>query len=266
MSSRIVVKIGGSILNDESRQEALVKQIAGLVTDTQKVVVVHGGGKALTSLLNRLDVPSHFHEGLRITNAETMDAALMTLAGVVNKKLVASFAAVGCRAIGLCGGDGGAVLAQKLEHATVDYGFVGTVSMINTDLIDLLLRNDYLPVISCVAMGPDHHYYNINADQMAAACAVALQADQLVFLTDVDGVLSKERTVLPKINPAKVKHLVADKVVTGGMLPKLNACLAALDGGVGGINILNGSIEDGLKRLIAQGEPLGTAIGAGAVQ
>jgi acetylglutamate kinase len=265
-NSRIVVKIGGSLLNDETRQEALVKQIADLVTESSKVLVVHGGGKALTSLLDRLDVPSQFHDGLRITDAATMDAALMTLAGVVNKKLVAAFAAVGCRAIGLCGGDGGAILAEKLEHKSVDYGFVGKVSMINTELIDLLLCNDYLPVIACIAMGADHHYYNINADQMAAACAVALQADQLVFLTDVDGVLSKQRRVIPKINPKKVKSLVADKVVTGGMLPKLNACLAALDGGVGGINILNGSVEDCLKRLIAGGESLGTSIRAGAAR
>jgi len=262
MASRIVVKIGGSLLNDESRQQAIVKQISDLMMDENQVIVVHGGGKHLTSLLNRLDVPSQFHEGLRITSAETMDAALMTLAGMVNKKLVATFVAAGRRAIGLCGGDGGAIRAEKLKHREVDYGFVGTVSMIHTDLIDLLLRNEYLPVIACVAMGPDHRYYNINADQMAAACAIALHADQLVFLTDVDGVLNKKRTVIAKIDPKKVNHLVSQKVVSGGMLPKLQACLTALDGGVSDINILNGSVEDCLKRLIARGEPLGTTIRA----
>jgi acetylglutamate kinase len=264
MTSRIVVKIGGSLLNDESPLDSIVKQISHLQSSENQVIVVHGGGKHLTSLLNRLDVPSKFHEGLRITSAETMDAALMTLAGVVNKKLVASFASVGCRAIGLCGGDGGAIVAEKLEHAEVDYGFVGKVSMINTELIDLLLRNNYLPVIACVAMGKDHCYYNINADQMAAACAIALHADQLIFLTDVDGVLNKRHAVIPNIDVRKVESLVKDKVVSGGMLPKLKACVSALDGGVGGINILNGSVEDCLNRLLAQGEPLGTAIRAGA--
>lgn len=262
MPSRIVVKIGGSLLNDESRQQAIVRQISDLFTDETQVIVIHGGGKHLTSLLNRLEVPSQFHEGLRITNAETMDVALMSLVGLVNKKLVAAFARVGRRAIGLCGGDGGAVLAEKLQSGEVDYGFVGKVSLINTELIGLLVRNDYLPVIACVAMGPDNQYYNINADQMAAACAVALHADQLVFLTDVDGVLSEKRTVISQIDARRVNNLVKNKMVSGGMLPKLKACLAALNGGVGDINILNGSVEDGLKRLIAHGESLGTAIRA----
>lgn len=251
-------------MNDESRQQAIVKQISELRTGENQVIVVHGGGKHLTSLLKRLDVPSEFHEGLRITSAETMDAALMSLAGVVNKKLVASFADVGVRAIGLCGGDGGAVRAEKLQHRDVDYGFVGKISVIDTELIDLLLRNDYLPVLACIAMGPDNKYYNINADQMAAACAIALRADQLVFLTDVDGVLNEKKTVIRKIDPQRVEALLSEKVVSGGMLPKLRACMTALDGGVSDINILNGSVDDCLKRLIAQGEPLGTAIRAGA--
>ncbi len=264
MSLKIVVKIGGSLLNDERHQQAIVEQISELRGGANQVAVAHGGGKHLTSLLNRLDAPSTFHEGLRITSAETMDAALMTLAGIVNKKLVASFAEAGVRAIGLCGGDGGSITAEKIHHDEIDYGFVGTVSMIKTDLIDLLLRNDYLPVIACIAMGPDHKYYNINADQMAAACAIALRADQLVFLTDVDGVLNERKTVIRKINPQCIRSLVSQNIVSGGMLPKLKACMTALDGGVNGINILNGSVEDCLKRLIAKGEPLGTAIQAGA--
>jgi acetylglutamate kinase len=264
MASRIVVKIGGSLLNDESRQQAIVKQISDLNTEDNLVIVVHGGGKHLTSLLNRLDVPSHFHEGLRITDAATMDAALMTLAGIVNKKLVAAFAGVGRRAIGLCGGDGCTIRAEKLQHDEVDYGYVGAISMINTELIDLLLRNDYLPVIACVAMGEDNQYYNINADQMAAACAVALHARQLVFLTDVDGVLNERKTVIPVLESTKMKRLVSSNVVSGGMLPKLKACVAALNGGVSDINILNGALENCLKRVIAQGESLGTTIRAEA--
>ncbi len=264
MSSRVVVKIGGSLLNDETRQQAIIQQISELRNGRNEVLIVHGGGKHLTSLLNRLDVPSQFHDGLRITSAETMDAALMTLAGTVNKKLVASFVQAGVRAIGLCGGDAGAIRAEKLLNDEVDYGFVGTVSMIDTHLIELLLRNDYLPVIACIAMGPDNRYYNVNADQMAAACAIALRAEQLVFLTDVDGVLNEKKTVIRKIDPKRVKALVSSKIVSGGMLPKLRACMAALDGGVNDINIVNGSVEDCLKRLIAHGESLGTTIRAGA--
>lgn len=257
---RIIVKLGGSLLNDEVRQQSIVQQISDLMSRDNQVVVVHGGGKHLTSLLDRLEVPSEFHEGLRITSAATMEAALMALAGVVNKKLVADFARVGRRAIGICGGDGAVVRAEKLQHSEVDYGYVGAISAVNTELIDLLLRNDYLPVIACIAMGEDHEYYNINADQMAAACAIALHADQLVFLTDVDGVLNQKKKVISKIDPPKVKSLVTKKVVSGGMLPKLNACLTALDGGVNDINILNGSIENCLQRVIGQGELLGTAI------
>lgn len=260
MATRILVKIGGSLLNTESHQMAIARQIADLIQEDTQVIVVHGGGKHLTSLLNRLDIPSHFHEGLRLTNAETLDAALMVLAGLVNKRLVATFASLGRRAVGVCGGDGSIISAERLRHDEVDYGFVGSVSEIRTDLIELLLRNDFLPVIACIALGADHHYYNINADQMAAACAIALQADQLVFLTDVDGLLNEKKAVISSIGPRKVIRLMARKVVSGGMVPKLRACLAALEGGVGGVNILNGSAEGCLKRLIAQGESLGTVI------
>ncbi|MBZ5534459.1 MAG: acetylglutamate kinase [Acidobacteriia bacterium] len=260
MATRILVKVGGSLLNTESHPKAIARQIADLIEDDTQVIVVHGGGKHLTCLLNRLNVPSHFHEGLRLTNAETLDAALMVLAGLVNKKLVSAFASVGGRAVGLCGGDGGVICAEKYRHNEVDYGFVGSVSEVRTDLIELLLRNEFLPVIACIALGTDHHYYNINADQMAAACAIALHVDQLVFLTDVDGVLNEKKTVIPSIGPRKVNRLMARKIVAGGMLPKLKACLAALDGGVSSVNILNGSAERCLNRLIAEGEPLGTAI------
>jgi acetylglutamate kinase len=260
MATRIVVKIGGSLLNAETHQRIIARQIADLLTAGNQIIVVHGGGKHLTSLLHRLDLPSHFHDGLRLTNAETLEAALMVLAGLVNKKLVASFVSTGRRAVGLCGGDGGGIWAEKLRHAEVDYGYVGSVSSIQTDLMELLLRNDYLPVIACIALGPDHHYYNINADQMAAACAIALRAGQLVFLTDVDGVLNERKSVIPRIDPRKISRLVAQKVVSGGMLPKLKACLAALEGGVSEINILNGAAENCLKRLISQGEPLGSVL------
>jgi acetylglutamate kinase len=260
MSTRILVKIGGSLLNTESHQRDIARQIAALIKQNNQVIVVHGGGKHLTSLLNRLDIPSHFHEGLRFTNAETLEIALMVLAGLVNKKLVATFASVGRRAVGVCGGDGGVICAEKLRHHEVDYGYVGTVSATQTDLIELLLRNDFLPVIACIALGADHHYYNINADQMAAACAIALHADQLVFLTDVEGVLNEKKAVVPSIGPRKVTRFITRKIVSGGMLPKLKACLAALEGGVSGVNILNGSAEECLNRLITEGEPLGTVI------
>lgn len=247
-------------MNTESHQKVIARQIAELIQEDTQVIVVHGGGKHLTSLLNRLDIPSHFHEGLRLTSAEALEAALMVLAGLVNKRLVAAFVSVGSRAVGVCGGDGGAISAEKFRHTAVDYGFVGSVSKIRPDLIELLLRNDFLPVIACIALGADHHYYNVNADQMAAACAVALQADQLVFLTDVDGVLNEHKAVIPSISPRKINRLMARKIVSGGMLPKLKACLTALEGGVSGINILNGSEEGCLIRLIAHGEPLGTVI------
>jgi acetylglutamate kinase len=260
VGSRIVVKIGGSLLNAESHQRIIVCQIADLLTAGHQIIVVHGGGRHLTSLLHRLDLPSHFHEGLRVTNAETLEVALMVLAGLVNKKLVATFVSAGRRAVGLCGGDAAMIAGEKLRHEELDYGYVGTVTRVRTDLVELLLQNDYLPVIACIALGPDHHYYNINADQMAAACAVALRADQLVFLTDVDGVLNERNSVISRIDPRKVSRLVTQKIVSGGMLPKLKACLTALEGGVSEINILNGSVQDGLKRLIGQGEPLGSVL------
>ncbi|MBI5528094.1 MAG: acetylglutamate kinase [Deltaproteobacteria bacterium] len=264
MAGRIVIKVGGSLLDDEARQRAIATQVAALAGAGHSVAVVHGGGKHLTALLKRLGIESRFHDGLRVTSAEVMDAALMTLSGSVNRRLVASFVASGLRAIGLCGGDAGFVRAERLAHPSVDYGYTGVVRSVDAAIVDVLIDRGFLPVIACVAIGPDHRYYNVNADQMAAACAVAFKADRLVFLTDVDGVADADRRLIPRLDPGTVRNLIAAKIVTGGMLPKLGACLDALKGGVPGISILNGSASDCLDRAVARGEAVGTAICQGA--
>jgi acetylglutamate kinase len=264
VGERILIKVGGSLLNDEGRQRAIASQVAALAGSGHVLTIVHGGGKHLTALLSRLGVESRFHEGLRVTSAEVMDAALMTLAGSVNRRLVAAFVASGLRAVGLSGGDAGFVRAERMAHPTVDFGLTGVVRSVDPAVVNALTENGYLPVIACVAMGANHRYHNVNADQMAAACAVAFKADRLVFLTDVDGVADAESRIIPRLDPRTVRDLIAAGVVTGGMLPKLGACLDALGGGVPGISILNGSDADCLDRAVARGETVGTAICQGA--
>ncbi|MFA6032385.1 MAG: acetylglutamate kinase [Myxococcota bacterium] len=260
-----LIKAGGSLLNDAARQKEIAAQIAGLVKSGERVVVVHGGGKKLTGLLGRLGVESRFHEGLRITCAETMDAALMALCGSVNKRLVADFIAAGVSAVGICGGDGATVRAKKFMHPTVDYGFVGTVTSVDTGLVNLLLGGGRLPVVACIALGGDGSYYNINADSMAAAMAGALKADRLVFLTDVGGVLDAGGAVMPSLDPAEIARLIDAKVISGGMLPKMRACVAAVRSGAGSVTVLGGAEPDGLKRLLMDGEHIGTEITGGAL-
>jgi len=209
-----------------------------LAQDSHQVAVVHGGGSALTRTLNLLGKKSDFINGLRVTDAETRDVALMVLAGIVNKSLVAAIALAGQPAVGLCGGDGGAFRARKKENQDHDLGFVGEICFSEPRWIRAIWTEGGIPVLSSVALGADGQYYNVNADQMAAACAVACHADALIFLTDVAGVKKADGSVIPWLNLHDVAGLVEDSVISGGMLPKLEACTHALKRGVGRVRIL----------------------------
>ena len=234
---KIVVKLGGVTLEDATllqRAALAIKQLA----EEHQVAVVHGGGSALTRMLAQMGKESQFVDGLRVTDAETRDFAVMVLAGHMNKKLVAALGTVGQSAIGMCGGDGQAFRARKKTSNGHDLGFVGEISSVDPRWIQAIWQQGSVPVISSVAPGSDGQYYNINADQMASACAVACQANALIFLTDVPGVKDADGLVIRWLDLGMAAELTQKSVIGGGMLPKLQACKDALLHGVSRVRIL----------------------------
>jgi acetylglutamate kinase len=238
---KIVVKIGGAALEDKETLKKCAQAVVQLAEDGHLVTVVHGGGSALTRTLKLLGKTSDFVHGLRVTDAETRDVALMVLAGIVNKSLVAAIAAAGRPAIGLCGGDGGIFRARKKQDAEYDLGFVGEICFSEPRWLKAIWAEGGIPVLSSVALGGDGEYYNVNADQMAAACAIACEADALIFLTDVAGVKQADGSVMARLDTKQVAGLIDESIVSGGMMPKLEACTLALKSGVGRVRILPAS-------------------------
>jgi acetylglutamate kinase len=246
---KVVVKIGGAALEDKATLQKCAQAVVQLAQDGHHVAVVHGGGSALTRTLKLLGKESDFINGLRVTDAETRDVALMVLAGIVNKTLVAAIALAGQPAVGLCGGDGGAFRARKKQDQEHDLGFVGEICFSEPRWIRAIWTEGGIPVLSSVALGSDGQYYNVNADQMASACAVACQADALIFLTDVPGVKQADGSVIPWLNTKEVAGLIEGSVISGGMLPKLEACTNALKHGVGRVRILPAAQVESLPQF-----------------
>lgn len=260
--SRAVIKLGGSVLVNNTLRAQLLTQIAELHRAGHALILVHGGGKQIAALLDQLGIESRFHDGLRVTDAAARDAVQMMLAGKIGKDLVAELAQQGVTAVSLAGGDGLSFLAEK-THAEdgADLGYVGRIVRANDSLITALLANGMLPVFACVALGVmDFAYYNVNGDQMAAAVAGGCQAETLVFVTDVGGVLDGEGKSLAELNREQINALLATGVASGGMRPKLRACLEALDAGVKRILIVGAATENVLSRAFAGEANLGTRI------
>jgi acetylglutamate kinase len=257
---KVVVKIGGSALDDASVLRKCAQAIVELAGDGHQVAVIHGGGGALTRTMLRLGKKSEFANGLRVTDAETCDMALMVLAGLVNKKLVAAIGTAGKPAIGLCGGDGATVRARKKLSDGFDLGFVGEICAVEPRWIEAIWGQGGIPVISSLAVGAVGEYYNVNADQMAAACAVACQASALIFLTDVAGVKGADGAVIRWLDLSQIAVLVEASVVQGGMLPKLEACRHALSKGVGRVRILPAAEAEVLPQFYFAKLQLGTEV------
>jgi acetylglutamate kinase len=246
----VVVKYGGHAMGDPVLQQAFARDIALLKQSKVNPIVVHGGGPQIKQMLDKLGVESRFEGGLRVTDARTMEIVEMVLAGSINKEIVASINAEGEWAIGLCGKDGNMVFAKKAHklwrdpesniERVLDLGFVGEPVEVDRTLLDLLARSEMIPVIAPVAPGRDGATYNINADTFAGAIAGSLGAKRLLFLTDVDGVLDAKKKLIPELTVRDARALIADGTIAGGMIPKVETCLEALDNGVEGVVILNG--------------------------
>ncbi|GLQ11197.1 acetylglutamate kinase [Devosia yakushimensis] len=248
----VVVKYGGHAMGDAQLGQAFARDIALLKQSKVNPIVVHGGGPQIASMLKNLGIESKFEGGLRVTDARTMEIVEMVLAGSINKEIVALINAEGEWAIGLCGKDGNMVFAKKAEkkikdpgsniERVLDLGFVGEPVEVDRTLLDLLARSEMIPVIAPVAPGRDGNTYNINADTFAGAIAGSLGAKRLLFLTDVPGVLDKDGKLIPELSVREAKELIADGTISGGMIPKVETCLEALDNGVEGVVILNGKM------------------------
>ena len=233
---KLVVKIGGAALDNKELVNKFAKTIPSLCQDGHKLVIVHGGGAALSRTLKQLGCETSFVNGLRVTDAQTRDVAMMVLAGQLNKQLVAAIGGAGQPAIGICGGDLRMFRAAKKHQP--DLGFVGEICSVDSDWIERLWSAGIVPVVSSLALGHDGEYYNVNADAMASACAIACGAHALIYLTDVDGVKDADGSVMRWLDVNSIKQMVAKATVTGGMLPKLEACTKALKKGVTRVRIL----------------------------
>jgi acetylglutamate kinase len=243
---RIVIKFAGALLEDDTAVASLARQVAALAQQGHEILVVHGGGRLFTATLKRMAIESKFIAGLRVTDRETRDVAVMVFAGLLNKKLATAISAEGQSAIGVSAADARCFLAEPMVHNEVEgsLGFVGYLTGLNVPFIESLWHEGLLPVAPCLGLGPDNELYNINADHMAAACAEYLSADQLIYLTDVAGVLDGER-VLSAVTCEEIERLVQCRVVCG-MVLKLEAAKRAIEGGVREVRIVGGTSPDAL--------------------
>ena len=258
---KVLVKLGGTLLDAAPSRDSLAEQLAAARSRGVELVVVHGGGKQMTRYLAERGIESRFVGGLRVTTPETLDAVLKIFAGSVNHELVASLNRAGALAVGLSGIDALLAEAEEMDPAL---GAVGRVTRSNPALLHLLVGNGFVPVVACVAGDRQGRVYNVNADQMAVACAAAFGAERLVFLTDVEGVLDGDKRIRRVLTAAESRDLIASGVATGGMQAKLNAAFDALAGGVARVRIAPGAAPDVLARVLG-GEEIGTEMTLGEV-
>ena len=258
---RIVVKIAGALLDDPEALRSLGRQIAQLAHQGHELLVVHGGGKIFTGTLKRMGIESRFVNGLRVTDRETRDVAVMVLGGLLNKRMAGAISAAGQPAIGLCASDSSCFLAEPMQHDEVigALGFVGYLTGANVEFLESLWRAGIIPVASCLGLGADGELYNINADHMAAACAEYIHADRLIYMTDVAGVLDGSK-VIKAVSSSDVEDLIRQNKVSGGMVLKLEACKRALAAGVKQVRIVGGASETGLLSVASGQRGPGTRV------
>jgi acetylglutamate kinase len=266
----VVVKYGGHAMGDEETARNFARDIVLLEQTAINPVVVHGGGPQIGEMLGRLGIKSQFAAGLRVTDAATIEVVEMVLAGGINKQIVGFINEAGGKAVGLCGKDGGMVKARKISRTivdpgsrieeVVDLGFVGEPAEVDTMVLDQLLGRDLIPVLAPVCAGENGGTYNVNADTFAGAIAGALKAKRLLLLTDVPGVLDKSKSLISELNVADVRRLIADGTISGGMIPKVETCIYALEQGVEGVVILDGKVPHAVLLELLTDHGAGTLI------
>lgn len=266
----VVVKYGGHAMGNEQVARDFARDMVLLEQSGVNPVVVHGGGPQIGAMLKRLGIKSEFQAGLRVTDKETVEVVEMVLAGLINKQIVGFINAEGGRAIGLCGKDGNMVRAKKATRTivdpqshleeVVDLGFVGEPDQVDTMVLDQILGRELIPVLAPVASAVDGGTYNVNADTFAGAIAGALGAKRLLLLTDVPGVLDKDKQLIPTLTIDQCRKLIADGTVSGGMIPKVETCIYALEAGVEGVVIMDGKVPHAVLLELLTDHGIGTLI------
>lgn len=260
----IVIKYGGNAMIDPKLSYAIMQDLTLLKYVGVNPILVHGGGPEINRMLKALKIESQFHNGLRITDAATIDVVEMVLAGKVNKEIVTQLNQVGGKAIGLSGKDGNLIEAKKkISTDGVDLGYVGEITNINCKVLELLAKDEYIPVVAPIGVGKDGQTYNINADTVAGEIAAALQGEKLIFLTDTDGVRSDpddQTSVISVLSVAEIDQLIETGVICGGMIPKVQGCIHAIKQGVKATHIINGTIMHPLLLEIFTDKGIGTMV------
>ncbi|MCH8844522.1 MAG: acetylglutamate kinase [SAR324 cluster bacterium] len=258
----VVIKYGGAAMVQEPTRMAFARDVVLLQSLGMYPVIVHGGGAEVSKAMKALGQEAEFVEGLRVTSQESLRITEMVLSGTINKDIIAQLNSQGGNGVGLSGKDGHLIKAKKMAHVNgIDLGYVGEIVKVNPGFIKLLLENGYLPVISPIGMGEDGTTYNINADTAASRIAAALQAQKVIFMTDVDGVLAGGKLV-PTLTAEEARRLIADRVVQGGMLPKVEAMLFSLSHGVQSAHVINGSDPHAILAELFTDTGIGTIITA----
>lgn len=262
----VVIKYGGSAMIHEHIKEAIMQDIVLMKRVGIRPVIVHGGGPEINKMLRQIGKESKFVNGLRVTDEETMEVVEMVLAGKLNKQIVTDLQKNGIYAVGICGKDGKVLQAEKMLADGMDIGYVGNVTKVDTKLVDALMDNDFIPVISPIGVDGEGKSYNINADYAAVAIAGALKAQKLVFLTDVEGVLkdvNDRSSIISRLSVKDVPGYIESGVIAGGMIPKVQCCVAGVERGVQTVHILDGRVEHCLLLEIFTQDGIGTMIEGG---
>lgn len=264
----IVIKYGGNAMVNEELKQSVMDDITLLKYIGINPILVHGGGPDINNMLKTMNIESHFVNGLRYTDEETMRVAQMVLIGKTNKEIVSTLCSKGSKAIGICGIDGNLIEAEKMtedkDGNPIDIGFVGKITKINTKVIEMLANDEYIPVIAPIGIGKNGESYNINADTVASEVAAALKAEKLMTLTDVPGVLEKDENgndkLIHVLDEKSIKDCIDRGIITGGMIPKLNGCLDIINRGVTKAHIIDGRVPHSLLLEIFTAKGIGTMI------
>jgi acetylglutamate kinase len=268
--STIVVKFGGNAMVDDELKQSFARDIVLMKLVGMNPIVVHGGGPQIGELLERLSIPTEFVDGMRVTNAATMDVVQMVLGGLVNQEIVSLINAHGGRAVGVTGKDGKLIEATQLkiqrespEHKApeiIDIGHVGEVQTINREILDTLIARDFIPVIAPIGVGPSGESFNINADIVAGKLAESLAAEKLMLLTNTPGVVDPDGTTLTGLRAGEIQQLISDGIIAGGMLPKITCAVEAVRGGVHSAHIIDGRVSHAVLLEVFTDSGVGTMI------
>lgn len=256
----LVIKYGGNAMNDEAVTTTILQDIAALKIVGVNPILVHGGGPEINKLLGKLGVEPKFKNGMRVTDPLTMEVAQMILCGKINKNIVGELNSMGVKAIGLCGKDSQLIKAEQLDP---ELGCVGKITEINAKLLEILAKDEFIPVIASIATDDKGNSYNVNADVAAAEIGAAMHAEKLLFLTDIDGIMTnkdKAETLIDRISVSGLRKMIDDGSISGGMLPKANSCIDAIERGINSVFVLNGTLPHSILLELFTDSGVGTMI------